>query len=82
MTPDEKQTIGKKQAINKPQTGTPSAKLLIKLARSPIGTPQSHRLVLRSLGLRRVYQTVARPATPQVQGMIRKVSYLLDVRPQ
>jgi large subunit ribosomal protein L30 len=56
--------------------------LSIKLARSPIGTPYTHRLVLRSLGLRRVSQVVTRAATPQVQGMIRKVSYLLEVRPQ
>jgi large subunit ribosomal protein L30 len=63
----------------KPQTA--SKQLSIKLRRSPIGTPEKHRLVLRSLGLRRLYQTVLRPATPQVQGMIRKVSYLLEVRP-
>ena len=62
------------------QTG--SQQLSIRLRRSPIGTPVRHRLVLRSLGLRRLYQTVTRPATPQVQGMIRKVGYLLDVRPQ
>jgi len=66
--------------VAKPQTG--SRQLSIKLRRSPIGTPEKHRLVLRSLGLRRLYQTVLRPATPQVQGMIRKVSYLLEVRPQ
>jgi large subunit ribosomal protein L30 len=59
-----------------------SRQLSIKLRRSPIGTPEKHRLVLRSLGLRRLYQTVLRPATPQIQGMIRKVSYLLEVRPQ
>jgi large subunit ribosomal protein L30 len=59
-----------------------SRKITIKLARSPIGTPVKHRLVLRSLGLRRMHQIVSRPATPQVQGMIRKVSYLLEVRPQ
>jgi large subunit ribosomal protein L30 len=76
MSPPEK------KISKKPQTSAPSAKLSIKLARSPIGTPERHRLVLRSLGLRRVSQTVTRPATPQVQGMIRKVSYLLEVRPQ
>lgn len=50
------------------------------LKRSPIGTPQTHRLVLRGLGLRRIRQTVERPDTQQVQGMIHKVSYLLEVK--
>ena len=54
--------------------------LTITLRRSPIGTPYRHRLVLRGLGLRKMHETVARPATPQVLGMIAKVSYLLDVK--
>lgn len=53
--------------------------LSITLARSPIGTPYRHRLVLRGLGLRKVNHTVMRPDTPQVRGMIDKVSYLLEV---
>lgn len=51
----------------------------VTLKRSPIGTPQRHRLVLRSLGLRRIRQSVIHPDTPQVRGMIRKVSYLVEV---
>jgi large subunit ribosomal protein L30 len=51
----------------------------VTLRRSPIGTPESHRLILRGLGLRHIRQTVIRPDTPQVQGMIRKVGYLLEV---
>jgi large subunit ribosomal protein L30 len=54
--------------------------LTITLRRSPIGTPVSHRLVLRSLGLRRLHQTVNRPDTSQVRGAVAKVSYLLDVK--
>nr|WP_231908639.1 50S ribosomal protein L30 [Candidatus Nitrospira inopinata] len=49
------------------------------LRRSPIGTPDGHRRVLRGLGLRRIRQTVIHPDTPQVRGMIRKVWYLLEV---
>lgn len=55
--------------------------LSITLMRSPIGTPQRHRLVLRSLGLRHRHQTVVRPDTPQVRGMIGKVIYLVKVSP-
>lgn len=51
----------------------------VTLRRSPIGTPEKHRLVLRGLGLRRIRQTAVHPDTPQVRGMIRKVGYLLEV---
>ena len=51
----------------------------VTLRRSMIGTPQSHRLVLRGLGLRHIRQTVVHPDTPQVRGMIKKVGYLLEV---
>ncbi len=51
----------------------------VTLRRSPIGTPERHRLVLRGLGLRRIRQTVIRPDTPQVRGLIQKVGYLLEV---
>ena len=56
--------------------------LRITLTRSPIGTPEGHRLVLRGLGLRRIRHSVIRPDTLQVRGMIHKVGYLLDVQPQ
>lgn len=55
--------------------------LRITLTRSPIGTPVGHRRVLEGLGLRKIRQTVVRPASDQVQGMVRKVGYLLDVSP-
>jgi large subunit ribosomal protein L30 len=55
---------------------------MITLRRSPIGTPQKHRRVLSGLGLRKIRQTVTRPDTPQVRGMIGKVGYLLEVQPQ
>ena len=55
---------------------------VITLRRSPIGTPQKHRRVLSGLGLRKIRQTVTRPDTAQVRGMIGKVGYLLEVQPQ
>lgn len=60
-------------------TGSQGPCVRVTLRRSPIGTPEGHRLVLRGLGLRHIRQTVIRPDTPQVQGMIRKVGYLLEV---
>ena len=55
---------------------------VITLRQSPIGTPQKHRRVLSGLGLRKIRQTVTRPDTSQVRGMIGKVGYLLEVQPQ
>ena len=60
----------------------PSKGFIITLQRSPIGTPQKHRRVLSGLGLRKIRQTVTRPNTSQVRGMIGKVGYLLEVQPQ
>ncbi len=57
-----------------------SGKLAITLVRSPIGTPRAHRTVLLGLGLRRIRHTVIRPNTPQVQGLVHKLAYLLNVR--
>ncbi len=51
----------------------------VTLKKSPIGTPERHRLVLRGLRLRRIRQTAVHPDTPQVRGMIHKVGYLLEV---
>ena len=59
---------------------TPNEAFAITLVRSPIGTPRSHRIILRGLGLRRLHHTVVRPNTPQVRGLIHKLSYLLEVR--
>lgn len=59
-----------------------STGFVITLRRSPIGTPQKHRRVLSGLGLRKIRQTVTRPNTSQVRGMIGKVGYLLEVQPQ
>lgn len=60
----------------------PAKSLSITLKRSPIGTSYRHRLVLQGLGLRKPHQTVIRPDTPQVRGLVGKVSYLLEVKAQ
>jgi large subunit ribosomal protein L30 len=45
--------------------------------RSLIGTMQSHRATARGLGLRRINSSVQLTDTPEVRGMINKISYLL-----
>jgi large subunit ribosomal protein L30 len=63
------------------KTTKTAAHVRITLKKSPIGTPQRHRLVLRGLGLRKIRQSVVRPDTAQVRGLIHKVGYLLEVQP-
>lgn len=52
--------------------------LKIKQVRSVAGCRQSHRQTVRSLGLRRIGQTVYREDTPQVRGMLHSVNYLVS----
>ncbi len=53
--------------------------LRIKLVKGLMGTKQSHRATVRGLGLRRRNSAVELPDTPEVRGMINRVSYLLNV---
>ena len=52
-------------------------KIKVTLVKSVIGTKQSHRDTVRGLGLRRLNHSVELADTPEVRGMINKVSYLL-----
>jgi len=47
--------------------------------RSRNGSDQRQRDTLRSLGLRRIGQRVEHEDTPQIRGMIAKVSHLVEV---
>ena len=49
----------------------------VKLVRSMIGRPESHRRVLRGMGLTRLNKTVELKDTPEIRGMINKVSHLV-----
>ena len=52
-------------------------KVKVTLVRSLIGTKESHRATVRSLGLRRLHSSSMLEDTPAVRGMINKVSYLV-----
>ena len=53
--------------------------LEITLIKSGIGRPQNHRMTLKSLGLTKLHKTVVLKDTPQVRGMVNKVSHLVKV---
>ena len=54
-------------------------KVTVQLMRSPIGTKESHRATVRGLGLRKLNSTSELQDTPEVRGMINKISYLVKV---
>ena len=54
-------------------------KIKIKLIRSVICTPEKHKVIVRSLGLRKINQVVERPDTPSFRGMVAKIPHLLAV---
>ena len=56
-----------------------SNKLQITLVKSTIGRPKKHRDVVAGLGLKKLNHSVEHADTPEVRGMISKISHLLNV---
>jgi large subunit ribosomal protein L30 len=65
-----------KKTVRAPQ-GAPF--LRVRLVRSLIGYPPIQRATARGLGLRKIGSEVVRPNTPEIRGMIDKISHLLKV---
>ncbi len=55
------------------------AKVRISQVRSTIKRPKRQKLTIQALGLGRIRKTVDVELTPQIQGMINKVSHLISV---
>ena len=51
----------------------------IKLVRSPICSPQKHKDIVKSLGLKKLNRVVERPDTPGFRGMVKKIPHLLQI---
>lgn len=56
-----------------------SPRLQITQRRSKIGGTQSQRNTLRSLGLKRIGDTVVMEDRPEIRGMVATVSHLVSV---
>jgi len=59
---------------------TKKTTLSVTLIKSFFGRLPSHRATINGLGLKRINHTVELQDTPEVRGMIKKVSYLLKVQ--
>jgi large subunit ribosomal protein L30 len=55
------------------------SKLRITWKKSTIGYSQRQRDTIRSLGLRRLHQTVEQDDTPSIRGLVKKVRHLVEV---
>ena len=53
--------------------------LKITLKKSVVGRLKKHIATVQALGLHRISQTVVHRDTPQIQGMISKIAYMLEV---
>ena len=54
-------------------------KIKITQIKSLIGRPAKHGRIVRSLGIRKMHQTVEHTADPVILGQVKKVSHLLKV---
>ena len=54
-------------------------KIRITLVKSPIDRPERQKLTVQALGLNKTNSTKEVEATPQILGMIRKITHLLKV---
>jgi large subunit ribosomal protein L30 len=54
-------------------------KLKVTLVKSKHGRLRTHKACIVGLGIRRMNQTVILQDTPEVRGMVNRVSYMLKV---
>ena len=59
---------------------TTTKRVAVTLRKSPIAQPGKIKKVVAGLGLRKMHHTVILQATPQVMGMVNKVTHLVEVR--
>jgi large subunit ribosomal protein L30 len=58
---------------------TGAGTIKIKLIGSPICCPEKHKVIVRSLGLKKMNRVVVRADTPAFRGMVAKIPHLLAI---
>lgn len=53
--------------------------LKITLRKSPIGYNERQKRTVKALGLGKMNSSAVQPDNPQIRGMVRKVSHLVEV---
>ena len=54
-------------------------KITVTQVRSAINRPKRQKATIQALGIKKLHNPVEHEATPQIMGMIRKVSHLVKV---
>jgi len=60
-------------------SNTGAKQIRITLVKSAIARPGKHKVVLIGMGLRKLNHSVVRLDTPEIRGMVKKVSHLIKV---
>lgn len=53
--------------------------LKITLKKSAIGYRERQKRTAKALGLRKLNSSVVKPDNPQIRGMVRKISHLVEI---
>jgi large subunit ribosomal protein L30 len=61
------------------KTAKGAARLRIKLVKSPIGYSKRHKDTIKSLGLRKMNQSVEMVDSPSLRGMLLMVNHLVSI---
>jgi large subunit ribosomal protein L30 len=78
--PNTKGTPKKESAAGQSAPKSDSAKRVkITQVRSGIGRQEGHRRTIRALGIKRHQQSVVHELTPAIEGMINRVSFMVEV---
>jgi large subunit ribosomal protein L30 len=56
------------------------AKLIITQVKSSIKRPAKQKATMQALGLKKINQSVEHEGTPQILGMVKKVSHLVSYK--
>ena len=56
-------------------------KVRATLVRSPIGRCKRHKDTVAKLGFKRLHQTIVKENRPEIMGMLKSVSYLVEIKP-
>ena len=64
---------------NNEQGGEGGGRIKIQYYRSAIGFPKTQKEIVRSVGFTKLNQTVERPDTPSMRGVVAKVPHLLRI---
>jgi large subunit ribosomal protein L30 len=59
----------------------PGSRILVTQLKSTIGTRPLHRATMKALGLGGIGRSTNLPDTPDVRGMLHKVTHLISVEP-